>query len=278
MFYITQNSTLALRYFSQNSWYDDFTGISNFSVAVGSRSLSAAILPKAQNSANSPGVPTNAFLVYENTGGNVSILNNYNLWSLSTVSSGSSWVDISEPLYKAYDTGEPMKSIAATASPAGFDSLNIVLVVDSIASPELPGAYIWSPFYNITTLTWTIGMSPASIRSSFVPGEIDRGIFDVSQVTIFNNSDHVPYFYTIYINGTTLRLYPTDTPGGISEIIPPLIQSPSIFPFARLGSTTQLNSTTVYMYHQLNDTAFTEDIYDVMGSFWTSSTIGLSLV
>ncbi|MCJ1433832.1 hypothetical protein MMC27_003197 [Xylographa pallens] len=277
IFYITQNSTLALRYFSQNSWYDDFTGISNFSVAAGSRSLSAAILPNAPNNAQSLVIPMNAFLVYENTDGNVSILNNHNLWSLSRLPSGSVWRDISEPLYDAYDTGEPMQSIAAAASPAGFDSLNIVLVIDSIAAPELPGAYVWSPFYNITSATWTDG-TLASVRSSFVPGEIDRGIFDISQVTIFNNSDPVPYFDTIYVNGTTLRLFPTNTPGGVSELIPPLIHPPSIFPFARLGSTTELNSTAVYLYHQLNDTAFAEDKYDTVGSFWTSSTIGLSLV
>ncbi|MCJ1382359.1 hypothetical protein MMC17_005472 [Xylographa soralifera] len=236
------------------------------------------ILPIIPIGANETIASMQAFLVYENTHGNVSVINNINLWSLLDHPNQPTWEDIAEPLYDAYPGDGTINSIAAAASPAGFDSLNIVLVVDFDSRPSLPGAYIWSLFYNVTTDIWTRGISQAPDRSSFVPGEVDPELFDISQLTIFNSSNAVPYFYTTYINGTTLRLFPNDKPGGASELVPPVIALASIFPFAHLGSTTALNSTLVYLYHQLNDTAFAEEKYDTVGSFWTSSTIGLSLI
>ena len=187
------------------------------------------------------------------------------------------WKDISQPLYDAYISGEPMKAIATAVSPGGPDSMNIILVIDFGPSAIIPGVYIWSPFYNVTTTGWTDGIWPDSDRISYVPGHVDHEDFDISQLTVFNDSKSTPYFSTFYFNRTTLRLFPTDLPGGLSEIVPPVIRPPSLFPFARLGSTTLLNSTVVYLYHQLNETAFAEDKYDTVGSFWTSSILGLSL-
>ena len=220
-----------------------------------------------------------AFLVYENTNGDVSIISNSNLWSSNILLGGSAWEDISEPLYNAYSSGKPMASIATAASPAGSDSLNIVLVVDfSSIDPVKPGAYFWSPSYNLTTAAWQAEALPGSVRSTYVPGDVDRGNFDICQVTVFNDSNSIPYFYTIYINGTTLRLFSGGTPDGVEESVPPVIRPPSMFPFTHFASTILSNSTVVYLYHQLNNTAFAEDKYDTVGSFWTSSTIGLSLV
>lgn len=58
----------------------------------------------------------------------------------------------------------------------------------------------------------------------------------------------------------------------VSESRGPLANKPkNSFPFKRLASSNQENSTTVYLYHQLDEVTFAEEVYDSSRGLWTTA-------
>lgn len=68
------------------------------------------------------------------------------------------------------------------------------------------------------------------------------------------------YSYGLWVNDTGLVNFN-------STSLPRLV---SPFPFARLGGFSPSNSSSFYLYHQLNESAFAEDQWDVTEGIWQS--------
>lgn len=45
------------------------------------------------------------------------------------------------------------------------------------------------------------------------------------------------------------------------------------FPYTRMASTFAKNSTSSYLYHQITDTTFAEELWDGTSGFWISNNI-----
>lgn len=80
------------------------------------------------------------------------------------------------------------------------------------------------------------------------------------------------HLYGFWVKGSTLMPF-TD----ISTIFSSLPTLPmSSFPFTRLAGLSDANSSTVFIYHQLNASTFAEDQWDST-SGWISNAITISM-
>lgn len=76
-----------------------------------------------------------------------------------------------------------------------------------------------------------------------------------------------PYFpiYLFWVNGSRLE----SIQSSIDIIDPPL----SPFPFTRLATMAPEGNTSLYLYHQINETVIAEDQYDTANGHWISTNI-----
>lgn len=89
------------------------------------------------------------------------------------------------------------------------------------------------------------------------------GDVNIAQVFVDTGSSKAYTLFGFWVNGTSLAAYTTKNIG--------LSTKPKTeFPFSRLAGTTSGNSSDVYLYHQMNQTAIAEDIYNTDGGFFTS--------
>jgi len=92
------------------------------------------------------------------------------------------------------------------------------------------------------------------------------GDVDIAQVFVNTGSSNTYTLFGFWVNGTSLAAYTTDNIG--------LSTKPkSDFPFTRLGGTS--NSSNIYPYHQINDTATAEDVYNTDGGFFTTDYVDI---
>ena len=78
--------------------------------------------------------------------------------------------------------------------------------------------------------------------------------------------------YNFWVNGSTLSDF------GVIGQTPKYIENPpaSPFPYARLAVTTTENTTAFYLYHQINESYFAEDVWDSSIDGWTSATVHIA--
>lgn len=82
---------------------------------------------------------------------------------------------------------------------------------------------------------------------------------------VFVDHDETVLFrhvYGLWVNDTQLSNATTE---GLEAPKPA-----SSFPFTRLAGFSPLNSTYFFVYHQLNETAFAEDKWDILVQDWVS--------
>ena len=77
--------------------------------------------------------------------------------------------------------------------------------------------------------------------------------------------------YSFCVSGRTLVQIPDPSRS------PFLTLPESSFPFARMGGFADSNSSSFYIYHQLNASAFAEDHWDDTQKFWTSNPVTISM-
>lgn len=71
--------------------------------------------------------------------------------------------------------------------------------------------------------------------------------------------------YILWVNNTRLSYV-----SGFGS--PKMSLESSPFPFPRIGGFSLLNTTSFFLYHQLNNTAFAEDEWDSHSDQWAAST------
>ena len=94
---------------------------------------------------------------------------------------------------------------------------------------------------------------------------------DFTQGCISNGLTNDAHPYAFYVNGTSLAAI-----SGLGDLLFLSTQPDSPFPYKRLGSLSPANSTQILLYHQLNNSAFIEDMYDTTDGVWTSSNFTIS--
>lgn len=109
-----------------------------------------------------------------------------------------------------------------------------------------------------------------STPSAFTPRWIEKS--DIISITVTNDYlVYNPNSYGLWVNDTTLSSFDSDSVD--SGMIPD--RPPSPFPFTRLWGFSPLNSSFLLLYHQLNDTVFAEDKWDVAVGDWVSKNISI---
>lgn len=76
------------------------------------------------------------------------------------------------------------------------------------------------------------------------------------------------YEYGLWVNDTQLS---NASPNALAAT-----KSASSFPFSRLAGFSPLNTTYFFVYHQLNETAFVEDKWDMIVGDWVSKDFTIS--
>ena len=110
--------------------------------------------------------------------------------------------------------------------------------------------------------------SPTSTTAAY--NETLLGNVNIAQVFVNNNQNSDSYtLFGFWVNGTDLAAYTTKNIG-LST------QPQSKFPFKRLAGTTVGGGSDIYLYHQMNQTFFAEDMYDLDGGFFTSTYFDIS--
>ncbi len=155
----------------------------------------------------------------------------------------------------------------------------MVQAVQTILVPPLPaGEQIHYP----STLTLNNAYPATTMASQAVPtattdpsqqtvayNESLIGDVDIAQVFVNTGSSKTYTLFGFWVNGTSLAAYTTKNIGLSTE-------PKSDFPFSRLAGTTVGNSSNVYLYHQINQTAIAEDMYNTDGGFFTSNYFNIS--
>ncbi|KAL9066904.1 MAG: hypothetical protein Q9161_007236 [Pseudevernia consocians] len=285
LFYITATNQLASKQFISGSWTsrDNFspTGTPNMTIttATDTRALSCTLL-------NNNVLSGQAFVFYVAQNGSVESLT-------ITPTSADSIVASPGPSLPSSLQGGHVLALAAGASDANNVVTPQVGVLTSNGSvyydlyfsffnnsawtpPELqtllvpalpPSEQITYPTSltlanaysaTATSLPSTPSLQSASYNESLI------GDVDIAQVFV-NNPTSLSYtLFGFWVNGSDLAAYTTKNIG-LST------QPKSSFPYSRLAGAVGGNGTDVLLYHQVNQTAWAEDVYNLDGGFFTTS-------
>ena len=87
-------------------------------------------------------------------------------------------------------------------------------------------------------------------------------------VGIGPDETHVPYI--LLVNRTELQLS--------NWVFATSTLPSSSFSYSRMTTTSSINSSVIYLYHQVDGTTFAEDIWDSSASGWSSSNISIPAI
>ena len=109
--------------------------------------------------------------------------------------------------------------------------------------------------------------TPTSTTAAY--NETLLGDVNIAQVFVNNQNSNSYTLFGFWVNGTDLAAYTTKNIGLSTQP-----QSP--FPHKRLAGTTVGGGSDIYLYHQINQTVFAEDMYNFDGGFFTSTYFDVS--
>ena len=118
----------------------------------------------------------------------------------------------------------------------------------------------------------TIGAQPDVPSAPFVDDTAVRASdWVVVQTGNVAQYDSVSAF-RLWVNGSALSYM------GTIDQTPKPVQTPlmSPFPYNRLAVTSVENITAFYLFHQINETAIAEDVWDSSIEGWTSSIVNIA--
>lgn len=148
----------------------------------------------------------------------------------------------------------PLPADEAATLPKGATSLTLV---DAYPATATTGASLPS-----TTV------EPSQRSGSYNESLI--GDVNIAQVFVNMGSSESYTLFGFWVNGTSLAAYTTRNIG--------LSTMPKTsFPYSRLAGTTVGNSSNVYLYHQINETAIAEDMYNTDGGFFTMTYLTIAV-
>ena len=106
---------------------------------------------------------------------------------------------------------------------------------------------------------------PAPTSTTAEYNETLLGDINIAQVFVNNNNQNSNSYtlFGFWVNGTELAAYTTKNIGLSTQP-----QSP--FPYSRLAGTTVGGRSDIFLYHQINQTAMAEDMYNLDGGFFTT--------
>ena len=143
-----------------------------------------------------------------------------------------------------------------------------VCVIDLAKDPNTyfaMGTFNSLKFFEIVNL-----LRSCQVRQNFLrrdPLSIDLESLRVSDFVVpyvFEDGSPSPLI-GIWVNEGALNLFLV-TGGGSLDMI-----TPSPFPFTYLATTTPVNSSAFYLYHQVNGTTLIEDVWDIVPGGWSES-------
>ena len=83
--------------------------------------------------------------------------------------------------------------------------------------------------------------------------------------TVYTHQDDQIEPYGIWINGSEINYFYSGSGGPSGSVVD------AKFPFTRLATTTPANSTSFYMYHQLDGKVLAEEMWDMVSGSWSAS-------
>ncbi|KAL8786987.1 MAG: hypothetical protein Q9195_007965 [Heterodermia aff. obscurata] len=259
VFYILANSSLTSTIFLGGEWMGGRLGnLSNYTAAADSRHFSG----------------NTTLLFYESPKGGVGCLNSSfeydNDPALSSSSMIHPWYDVSKELQDANQWTGLQFGAPFTTTPCanGIDATFAGKYTNGSYSEDLLG------------FEAEYGFDTGEQHSPVIPHTLTQ--IDIWQGNILDSIQYSnnlvlgsDYRYGFWVNGTTL-VQLGDRGNSNFFTVPSLPRSP--FPFARMAGLSDTNSSSMFIYHQLNASAFVEELWDGSEGVWTSNTITISMV
>lgn len=261
LYYIAENNSVVTQAFSGGSWYNpgEFFGGSTFEAKAGSRHLSASFITDSLS----------ILVIFEGKDGSV----NAQFVDPDFDQDGrvvSVWEDVSKNLTSTSPGAILSAPFTISTLELGGDAHQACLFRD--ASGADAGYRQLLAQYNVTTSSFErytsyldeIGSETAEADNADlfgIPSDVDivlANIYNTTGVVIQRTGP-----YGMVVNNSRLSTFRTELGG-------PRTGPQTEFPYARLATTTPINSTTFYLYHQMNGTHIAEEAYDFTVGAWTT--------
>ncbi|KAL6721965.1 hypothetical protein ACLMJK_001070 [Lecanora helva] len=289
LFYIAQNNVLASKQFISGAWTsrDNFspTGTSNatFETAPDSRALAITSIANSTRSGE-------AFLFYVSQNGSAIAL------AITPNAAGDGIVASPGPaLPKSLQGGHilslasgitgsrPQVGVLTSRGTVYYELYFSFFTNNSWTEPGLQTVLVPPLPPNDqavypTSLTLANAYPPTYTPAAPIPtptsttaayNETLLGDVNIAQVFVNNQKTDSYTLFGFWVNGTELAAYTTKNIGLSTQP-----QSP--FPYTRLAGTTVGGGSDIYLYHQIDQTIFAEDMYNLDGGFFTTTNFSIS--
>ena len=263
---MAENNSVITQAFAGGGWYNPGNqyGNSSFEARSGSRYLSASFIPEEADTGG-----YGILVLFEGRNGTVSAQTAHTVFDDDATVS-LAWRDVTENLTSSFPGAAFSAPFTITTIELGGDTRLATLCRDA-SGRDQDYTQLFSQFNSSDNTFAKYESKLEQVDPKY--GEADNadlvGIsldVDVALANVYNTtgldiSSTGPY--GMVVNNSRLKLFRTEFNGPSTS---PLTE----FPFARLTTTTPVNSTTFYLYHQMNGTHIAEESYDISIGAWTT--------
>lgn len=264
---MAENNSVITQAFAGGGWYNPGNqyGNSSFEAKPGSRYLSASFIPEEADTGG-----YGMLVLFEGTNGTVSAQAAHTVVLEEDTTVSLVWQDVTENLTSSFPSATFSGPFTITTIELGGDARLATLCRDASARDQ-SFTQLFSQFNNSDNSFARYESRLEEVDPKY--GEADNadlvGIsldVDVALANVYNTtgldiSSTGPY--GMVVNNSRLALFRTEFNG-------PSTGPSTEFPFARLTTSTPVNSTTFYLYHQMNGTHIAEESYDISIGAWTT--------
>ena len=211
-------------------------------------------------------------LMYESVNGSISTLTQ-SFSNFSLINSGS-WAVANQSTQ--CELNNPSRTVGLTSSDTSSGYSTALVMATTIHANQSNNALD----------RYTIGIHQfvdhewITTKETLLSATPDVNNFDISQVSHYNQTSERISVYGMMVNESTFNfLYFFDVAANIWNFGPAVVDGnltkavpSSPFPFPKLASAGSLVDEIAFsVFHQLNNTAFIEDEYNVTSGLWTST-------
>ena len=269
LYYIAQNNSVIVTSFAGGSWYNPGPqyGNSTFEAKPDSQFLAAAYNPDEAAKGSTIGV----VVVFESTSAARDAISVQHGIADFTGSAPMVWQDVTENLTSTYPNAVFKSPFTLSTVDVGGDQPQVVGLFRDGKNDRGNYTQLASTFHGVnnTFTKYKSAIEDALTRfytldNADLPGVRDQDVLlaNVYNATNINIDSTGPF--GMVVNDTKLSMFRTQNVGPTTG---PLTD----FPFARLATTTPINSTIFYLYHQMNETHIAEESFDITVGTWAGT-------
>ena len=265
MYYIAENNSIITQAFVGGSWYNPGSrwGNSGFEAKPGSQYLAASFTPDRNASSQYASI----FMLFEDKDGFPSA--QLGIYNPTASSRTLEWQDVTDNLMASYGNASFTSPFATTTVDLGEEDARVAILARDANGAQADYAQLFAQLYSSNATFEEYKTLPRSSSNDvdLVGIPFDNHDFIIANVyntSTINSATTGPY--GMVVNNSKLTMFGTKYFG-------PRTGPETDFPFTRLATTTPMNSTIFYLYHQMNGTFIAEDSFDIAIGAWETTYI-----